>query len=80
MNYRCAASCIEPNFPDPCRSDYENDTNARGCLSRAELPWHYDNADSSGLVCVHPVTSGAFQHVGDVTEIFFIFFLALLVG
>lgn len=39
-------------------SDYENDMNARGYLSRAELPWHCDYADCSGLVCVHPAKSG----------------------
>jgi len=39
-------------------SDYENDMNARGYLSRAELPWHCDYADCSGLVCVNPAKSG----------------------
>ncbi len=39
-------------------SDYENDMNARGYLSRAELPWHCDYADCSGLICVNRAKSG----------------------
>lgn len=39
-------------------SDYENDMNARGYLSRAELPWHCDYADCTGLLCVNPAKSG----------------------
>lgn len=39
-------------------SDYENDMNARGYLSRAELPWHCDYADCTGLFCVNPAKKG----------------------
>lgn len=39
-------------------SDYENDMNARGYLSRADLPWHCDYADCSVLVCVRPAKTG----------------------